>query len=154
MSATEKHDDRRPKRTRPIIAAVVAGVAIAVVIGLVINASMPRNTYASDILHPPQSVNVKIPANTWDVDANTAPDPKEIRVVLGVNNTVIWVNTGDDPERIAGEDEEIPFGKVKNLIQPGESWAFTFTEKGRYDYLSVIHPWFRGTVIVEEKTGG
>jgi plastocyanin len=153
MSETEKRDDGRSK-TKPIIAAAAAGVAIAVAIGLIINSTMPRNTYASDVLHPPQSVTVTIPPNSYDVNSNPRPDPQVVRVVLGVNNTVIWVNTGEGMESISGEDESISFGKVKSLIQPGESWSFTFTEKGRYDYFSYIHPWFRGTVIVEEKTGG
>lgn len=139
------------KRAKAIIAAVVAGVAMALVTGLIINSTAPRNTFASDILHPPQSITVMIPPNSHDESSDPRPDPEEVRVVLGVNNTVIWVNTGEGMESISGEDESTPFGKVESLIQPGESWSFTFTEKGRYDYFSHIHPWFRGTVIVEEK---
>lgn len=140
--------DGKSKR-KPVITAIVIGVLIAVAAGIVINATMPRNTYASDIIHPPQSVTVTIPANKDLGNENPSFEPKVVRVVLGVNNTIVWVNKGNSPDRVVGEDETIDFGKVKGLIQPEESWSFTFTEKGTYNYLSDIHPWLQGTIIVE-----
>lgn len=73
---------------------------------------MPRNTYAVDIIRPPQSVTITTPENSWDPDGSASPDPKEVRVVLGVNNTVIWINKSSSPERIIGEDENTEFGKA------------------------------------------
>ncbi len=153
MSTEAKGKSNR--RTKPVIVAIAAGITLAVVVGIIINSTMPRNTYASDIIHPPQSVTVTIPENSSDPNGSASPDPKEVRVVLGVNNTVVWINKSTAPERIIGEDESTEFGKVKSLIpSDGGTWSFTFTEKGRYDYLSNIHPWFRGSVIVEEATTG
>lgn len=140
--------DGKSKR-KPVIAAIVVGVSIAVAAGIIINATMPRNTYASDVIHPPQSVTVTIPPNAWDPNGNASFEPKVVKVALGVNNTVVWVNKSVNPERVIGQDETADFGKVKGLIQPEESWSFTFTEKGTYNYLSDIHPWLQGTIIVE-----
>lgn len=150
MSTKEEKGKSNNKRTNAVVAAIAAGISLAVVVGIIINSTMPRNTYAANIIHPPQSVTVTIPENSSDPYGSASPDPKEVRVILGVNNTVVWINKSNSPERIIGEDENIEFGKVKSLIPPnGGTWSFTFTEKGRYDYLSNIHPWFRGTVIVE-----
>jgi len=145
--------DNNNKRSKkiPIIAAIVTGVALAVAAGITINSAVPRNTFALDILHPPQSVTVIIPANASIADTNPTFDPKEITVVLGVNNTVVWINQNNSPERVVGEEVNAPgdFGKIRSLIEPGRTWAFTFTEEGTYNYLSDIHPWLTGTVIVK-----
>jgi len=115
---------------------------------------MPRNTYAVDIIHPPQSVTLTIPANASSPNADVSFEPKEITVVLGVNNTVVWVNKSNTLERVIGEEgTQSDFANVKSLIPEGGTWSFTFTEKGTYNYLSNIHPWLRGTVIVEEAAG-
>lgn len=148
---SDVNNKKRSKKV-PIIAAIVTGVSLAIVAGLTINSTVPRNTFAPDILHPPQSVTVVIPANASLSDANPAFSPKEIAVVLGVNNTVVWINQSSSPERVVGEDANAQddFGKIRSLIEPGGTWAFTFTEEGTYGYLSDIHPWLKGTVIVNK----
>lgn len=144
------NSNKRSKKV-PIIAALVTGVVLAVAAGLIINTTVPRNTFATDILRPPQSVSVTIPANASILDANPTFSPKEITVVLGVNNTVVWINNSNSLERVIGEDVNAPgdFGKIPSLIEPGGTWAFTFTEEGTYNYHSIIHPWLKGTVFVK-----
>lgn len=147
---SSESNNKRSKKV-PIIAAIATGIALAVATGIIINTTFPRNTFASDILHPPQSVTVVIPADASISDANPTFSPKEITVVLGLNNTVVWINHSNSPERVIGEDVNAPgdFGKIRSLIAPGGTWAFTFTEEGTYNYLSDIHPWLKGTVIVK-----
>ena len=132
------------RRTKSIIAALVAGVSVAIVAGIVINSTLPRNTFALDVIHPPQSVTVTIPAGASLADNKVNFTPKDVTVALGVNNTVVWVNENSNPERVIGADESMPggFGRIKTLIEPeGGTFAFTFTEEGTYNYLSDIHPW-------------
>ncbi|MGI0015784.1 MAG: cupredoxin domain-containing protein, partial [Nitrososphaera sp.] len=139
-----------------IIAAVVIGVSAAMLIGLTINSTVARNVFPSDVVHPEKSVIVTIPNNAYDPDGNATFSPKEITLVLGVNNTAIWENHSPNSERVIGAYESMPggFGEIKGLIPPGGSWAFTFTEEGVYDYLSDIHPWLKGTVVVKEADSG
>jgi len=144
-------DNNKRSKRLPIVAAILTGVVLAVTVGITINSTVPRNTFASDILNPPQSVTVTIPTNASISDADPSFSPKEVTVVLGVNNTVVWINESNSPERIMGQDVDAPgdFGKIRSLIEPGGTWAFTFTEEGTYDYFSDIHPWLQGTVIVK-----
>lgn len=146
-----KKEENTSKRKIAIIAAVIAGISMAVIVGVIINSTVPRNSFASDVIHPAQSVTVVIPQNAWDSNGNATFSPKEITVVLGVNNTVVWENHSVNPERVIGADEYMPggFGKIKGLIEPERSWGFTFTEEGTYNYLSEIHPWLTGTVTVK-----
>ncbi|MGH9876522.1 MAG: cupredoxin domain-containing protein [Nitrososphaerales archaeon] len=150
---SENKDKVKKSKRTPIIVALVAGVSVAVLVGIVINTTIPRNTFALDVVHPPKSVTVTIPAGASLPDGNATFNPKEATVVLGVNNTVVWVNENINPERLIGEDENMPggFGKMKSLIEPnGGTFAFTFTEEGMYNYFSDIHPWLRGTVTVKK----
>lgn len=150
---TDKGKRQAPKRRKAMIAALVAGVSAAILAGVVINTTLPRNTFALDVIHPPQSVAVTIPAGASLPDGDANFKPKDVRVVLGVNNTVVWINENINPERVVGEDENMPggFGKIRTLIEPeGGTFAFTFTEEGTYNYLSDIHPWLKGSVTVEK----
>lgn len=137
-------------RNTAIVVAIVTGVSIAIAAGVIINATFPRNTFSIDVINPPLSADIIIPAGASDPYGNATFTPKEVTVVLGLNNTVVWVNQNNNPETIVGRGN-LPgdFGRVRNLIQPGESWAYTFTEEGTYNYFSDIHPWLQGTVVVK-----
>lgn len=85
-------------------------------------------------------------------------DPPHVKVVLGVNNTVLWVN--GEKENISHDvtHEECFSQKpgcikdfVSKLFPPGESFQYTFTSKGLYRYVCAAHPWMRGEVLVVEK---
>lgn len=79
--------------------------------------------------------------------AQTAsPDysPQNITVVIGVNNTVTWINN-DNAVHTVTDNGVFDSG----YIQPGQSWSYTFTTPGTYEYHCSLHPWMTGTVIVE-----
>jgi plastocyanin len=38
---------------------------------------------------------------------------------------------------------------LSNLLNPGESFSFTFNEAGVYEYECTIHPGMRGTINVQ-----
>ncbi len=71
------------------------------------------------------------------------PDP--VTVVVGVNNTVTWVNNDSAPHTVTANDASFDSGNVA----PGQSFTFTFTTPGTYQYHCVYHPWMIGTVIVK-----
>jgi copper-containing nitrite reductase len=72
--------------------------------------------------------------------------PQTITVVIGVNNTVSWINN-DNTAHTVTDTGVFDSG----LIEPGQFWSYTFTSPGTYQYRCTIHPWMTGTVIV--KTG-
>ena len=71
--------------------------------------------------------------------------PSTIRVVIGVNNTVTWVNNDDAPHTVTANNGAFNSGN----LNAGQSWSFTFTTPGTYAYYCSYHPWMKGTVIVE-----
>ena len=71
------------------------------------------------------------------------PDP--LTVVVGVNSTVDWVNNDNAPHTVTANDASFDSGNVA----PGQSFTFTFTTPGMYQYHCIYHPWMTGTVIVK-----
>lgn len=84
-------------------------------------------------------------------------EPAIIKVVIGVNSTVRWSNQDITGHSIVADDKSDPDfydataddeGGAKELLNPSETFEFTFTKAGEFGYHSEPHPWMRGTVIV------
>ncbi len=75
--------------------------------------------------------------------------PASITVVIGVNNTVTWVNDDTAPHTVTSTNS--PTGAVSfdsgNMIA-GAVFIHTFTVPGTYTYVCSYHFWMRATVIV------
>lgn len=72
-------------------------------------------------------------------------------IEISVGDTIVWKN-GDQAKHTitSGTLEDGPDGIFggTNFLVPGESYKFTFTEKGRFPYFCLIHPWMTGVVTV------
>ncbi len=75
---------------------------------------------------------------------STGYSPSTITVVIGVNNTVRWVNNDTAPHTVTATDHSFDSGN----LNPGDTWTYTFTKPGTYTYVCTYHPWMKGTVIV------
>ena len=71
--------------------------------------------------------------------------PSTITVVIGLNNTVDWINDDSVPHTVTANDGSFSSGN----LNPGDSYSFTFTSPGTYTYHCSYHPWMKGTVIVK-----
>lgn len=69
----------------------------------------------------------------------------ELEITVG--DTVTWTNEDDGViHTVTAADESFDSG----FLAPGESWSYTFTEPGEFEYLCMPHPWMRARVIVAE----
>jgi plastocyanin len=68
-----------------------------------------------------------------------------VKLVLGVNNSVIWTNRDNSPHTVTANDGSFESGNMA----PGQTYTFTFTTPGVYTYHCTYHPWMTGTVIVK-----
>ena len=75
---------------------------------------------------------------------STYYSPPTITVVIGVNNTVTWVNNDQAPHTVT--DKGVFDSGNMNT---GQTWTHTFTTPGTYEYQCSYHPWMKGTVIVK-----
>ena len=74
--------------------------------------------------------------------------PKKLTVKAGT--TVTWSNKDDEPHGIAATGNTFPKSKP---LDTGDSYSFTFTTPGTYQYFCYVHPYMTGTVVVEAVTG-
>jgi plastocyanin len=70
--------------------------------------------------------------------------PSLIKIVIGVNNTVIWKN--EDVEWHTAHSNIPEFDS--KMIPPGTSFTHTFERAGSYPYHCDPHPWMTGLIIV------
>jgi nitrite reductase (NO-forming) len=103
--------------------------------------------------------------STQVVIENYAYNPADITVPVGT--TVTWVNqdsvghtvTEGDPNspktanlRVFDSSGEALTGKVA-LLGPGQSWSYTFTTPGSYEYYCIVHPYMIGHITVTSAAG-
>ncbi len=70
--------------------------------------------------------------------------PQNIRVVIGVNNTVTWVSRSYTVDTVTSDDGSF----ASQVVSPGGTWHHTFDKPGTYSYHCQYHPWMKGTVTV------
>jgi plastocyanin len=87
---------------------------------------------------------VIIPTNSSDTRYGFDFTPSIVKVVIGTNNTVRWINLDSVANDITSNTGSFESG----LIESGDAWTHTFDKTGTYVYHSAVHPWLRGTVIV------
>lgn len=63
-----------------------------------------------------------------------------------VGDTVTWTNDDNAVHTVTAADGSLD----SDFIQPGQSWSYTFTDTGEFNYFCTPHPWMRGKVVVTE----
>jgi plastocyanin len=76
-------------------------------------------------------------------------EPAVIKVVIGENNTIRWINENVTSGSVVADNKSDPDfynathndeDELKTLLNPGEIFEFTFTKPGEFGYHSVPHP--------------
>ncbi|MBO0888654.1 cupredoxin domain-containing protein [Candidatus Bathyarchaeota archaeon] len=76
--------------------------------------------------------------------------PANITVVIGVNNTVTWVNSDTALHTVTSQTVPAGAGSFNSgNMNAGAKFTHTFTVPGTYTYTCIFHTWMNGTVIVE-----
>jgi len=111
------------------------GLVVALVLGPVMGAMLALGAVAAQDA-------TKKDANEITID-NFTFTPKELTVAVGT--TVKWVNHDDIPHTIV---EKTTTFRSKAL-DTDDSYSFTFTSAGTFDYFCGLHPHMVGQVIVK-----
>jgi plastocyanin len=75
-------------------------------------------------------------------------NPQTVTVKAGT--TVTWTNKDDIPHGIAATNNAF---KRSQALDTDDSYSFTFTTPGTYQYFCYVHPHMTGTIVVEAATG-
>ncbi len=112
-----------------VMITILAGYYIASIETVSVAASEPEKTVTVYIVETPIS---------WQYS------PRNIRVEVGVNNTVNWVSKSVSYDTVTSNDGLFNSGP----IAPGHSYSYTFVDPGDYGYQCIYHPWMTGSVTV------
>ena len=72
-------------------------------------------------------------------------DPDPVSVAAGCE--VVWENTHDQPHTSTGDGEQT--WKTGNVAPGDTSDPVAFPDAGEFTYLCSLHPFMKGTVVVE-----
>lgn len=72
--------------------------------------------------------------------------PENLTVAAG--DTVTWINDDTVPHTVTATDGPEIF--ESELLNPGDTFSFTFTMPGEYSYYCAVHPNMKATVLVGE----
>jgi alcohol dehydrogenase (cytochrome c) len=72
-------------------------------------------------------------------------------IIVPPGTTVTWTNDGAQPHSATSTVSETNAVKFDSgILNPGQSYSFSFEKAGTYDYFCVVHPFMRGKVIVDQ----
>ena len=124
---------------------VGAGIALAILllIGLTIFAAFRTDNGQAALKST--AVGVTIEKGAASGDSSPGYSPATVTVVVGVNNTVTWVNGDDAIHTVTADGGSFD----SHDLGPGKSFTYTFATVGTFDYHCSYHSWMKGTVIVK-----
>lgn len=104
------------------------------------------------VLHPGDTTTITIVPGAENQDQPQNFVPKKIESQLGVNNLVVWKNTGDightvTPDKAFKDLYSGDFGSP-GVIPPGKTFQFLFTQEAQITYHCEPHPWMKGEIDV------
>ena len=68
-------------------------------------------------------------------------------ITVKTGTTVTWTNRDDIPHGIASSNNAF---KKSAALDTDESYSFTFTAPGAYQYFCYLHPKMVGSIVVEQ----
>ena len=106
--------------------------------------SMPGMPGMTGMSMPASAAGDAAPVATTAITiSNFAFGPTVAQVKVG--STVTWTNQDTDPHTVTSQNG----GPLQSpTMQKGDTYKFTFTAPGRYEYLCTIHPFMTATVVV------
>ena len=73
--------------------------------------------------------------------------PEKLTIKAGT--TVTWTNEDDIPHTVASATKAFK----SKALDTDDSYSFTFTAPGTYEYFCSLHPHMTGTIVVEPADG-
>lgn len=143
----------------PII--IIAAIAVVVVLAGIISVAgkdSPNNSMPSSGSGQSSNMNQDMansdasmlpPEGAVEATEVTIDDykfgPQDIKVKVG--STVTWTNKDSVRHNVVGVNNDLPEGK---LIGRGETYTYTFTKAGVFNYICTPHPYMKASVTVVE----
>jgi plastocyanin len=117
----------------------VPAVAMALGGGILVGCGDPTSAAAAAPGAP--AAEEPVSSNTVAIQ-NFAFSPAAVTIKAGT--TVAWTNQDQDPHTVSAMSGAFH----SPTLNTGQSYHYTFTAPGRFEYLCTIHPFMTATVVV------
>ncbi|MFI1393375.1 plastocyanin/azurin family copper-binding protein [Streptomyces sp. NPDC020681] len=77
---------------------------------------------------------------------------KQPTLTVKVGQTVTWINKDSAPHTVTTTSGPAKFDS--GTLQQGDSWSYTFTEAGTYEYYCAVHPDMKASITVVPDDSG
>jgi len=67
-------------------------------------------------------------------------------LTISTGTKVTWTNHDQDPHTVVGRSTQQPFHS--SALDTNDTYSYTFTEPGTYQYFCTLHPMMVGKIIV------
>lgn len=102
----------------------------------------PTETSLTPKISSPGQPGSPVSQKTYSISVvNFAFNPAVLTVSQG--DTVTWINQDSAPHQIWGNDFK------SEVLSNGQSFGFTFTKVGTFDYICSLHAYMKGQIIVK-----
>jgi plastocyanin len=106
----------------------------------------PSTTTSTTTTLKPNAVQIVIPSGDGENDDGaTTFNPHATTVVIGVNNTVTWINQ----DFIVHNALSVSGYFFSGDLSHGQTYSFTFTRAGTYPFYCSYYPIMNGVITVE-----
>lgn len=123
---------------------IVVGVLVAA--ALVVPLQPKLQTNYTTTTGQASGVTVTIPSGAGTPSGAPGYAPDTIVVLVGVNNTVTFVNSDTAPHTVTADDGSFNSGN----LNPGQSWTHTFSTPGTFSFHCEYHAWMKGSIVVRQ----
>jgi len=136
-----------------VIAIIIAmSASIVFYTSFYIPESLAKPAVSEHILNPDTDFIIEIVPGAV-IEGNENYVPNQSKVLLGINNKVIWINLDDTPHTVtpdhrASDKYSGDFGSL-GVLKSGDSFEFLFTEVQEIPYHCEPHPWMTGNISIE-----
>lgn len=73
-------------------------------------------------------------------------------IMISKGESVTWKNEDSAFHSVTSGSYDLPDGRFDSgHMDPGQTFTVTFVDLGTHEYFCKLHPWMKGTVIVEER---
>ncbi len=121
----------------------VGGLFTVAVIGFTIGSLIVGAIGAGAILRNTTSISADVKIVQGAMNAAVPYSPSVFHVAAG--RTVTWVNLDTTAHTVTSN---VSGQFDSGLITTGQTWSWTFTTAGTYQYYCTVHPMMTGTIIV------
>ena len=136
------------------VIALIIGMSVSIIFytSFYIPESLAKPSVSEYILNPEKDFIIEIVLGAV-IDGNENYVPNQSKVLLGINNKVIWKNMDDTPHTVTPDHRTTDaysgdFGSI-GVIKPGESYEFLFTDAQEIPYHCEPHPWMTGNISID-----